>query len=348
MPPDPGRDARLQRLGIVLPPSPPDAGMAVLRAMFIRTFLSWETVFHEALTPEDVIGWASQINTETVIVFVSLISHMLAVSRYERRTQLQKLLVSNFFSPVARGPIEDALADSSEQWLVFHDEQLLLAIKLAILYGRAGAAELTTESRHAVGRFLLGVNDLLRRGDLDNPESAAMLGFAMRALYMGAHEPPAYVVARYHDLLVNRMAAALTAGEISLDIDRNCRAEHSLGVEDIIALAFFWSAPFGPLNPNPPFAPGGALGFYHAGDQLLGRLQAHERAETIIQMFGADRAQLRAELDDSTPLDQSNFIPLATHPFYRLEGGGVIPVHHRLMLDKLSVGTYWTLLGLTR
>jgi hypothetical protein len=332
------------------PDVPP--GVAVLRELFAGTFVSWYDLFSDELTEGRLIEWVRAIPTETVIAVCSALSRLLAVGHEARQLPhytamevVQRQIANWVLSPIYSGDVVRLLtggARAPRQALV-HDEQLLLAMKLAVLHGQDGPPELAgPEHWHAVGRILLGLNGLLGRTRVDDPESDLMLGMTVRGLSVTNSEPAAYLIARYFHLLAESSHGVFDGGGAGRTFDADFASAYGVSIEEFMALAALCAAPFANLN-DPLASRLGPGGFWQAGKLALQQMAAAGYDAAKLDLVAGDKSWYASQFAGAQALWTSTFYPFYERPFYRSVTDTIIPLSHRLSLEKIGSGVYWML-----
>jgi hypothetical protein len=322
-------------MGILLPEQPLTDGERVLRELFTGTFVTYRNVYEDEVDLATVRGWVQAIPVETTLAVCSVLSRYASV--HSRRDPSQPDLIRWALSPLHVPAVLDLLAggDQAARQFLFHHEQLLLASKLALLYGSDVEADLNdVEQRHAVGRVLLAVNDLLLTvGKQEDPRSDAMLGLVVRSLAINNVEEPLYQIGRTNNMFVERAA--------STDIGESFLAEFGAEIPEFMAFAFYCAVPFDPFNiPLPPHLD--PAGLFNAGRILAERVNANRQGSAMLPLLAADRAWFRRELNDGK-VGGSTFYPFQSHPYYQSSTGAIFPLNYRFLLEKVGSGIFWML-----
>jgi hypothetical protein len=321
-------------MGFFVPPTPLTPAEHVMRELFSGTFLSYRGIFGEAATLDTVKGWIGQIPAEAILGVCSVLSRYATIQ--SERDLVQRPLVEWALSPAWVPAVLDMLEGgrSAARQMLFHHEQLLLAAKLAILYGADGPADPSdVAQRHEVGRILLAVSDLLLDASRDvDPESDVILGLVVRGLTLNSVQEPRFQIACAYDMFVERGAADPSIGRFFHD-------EFGIDVADFMALGFFCAMYVQPmLVPQPPWRDVAEI--FVSGQVVPTRVREHPEWEPTLDLLAASREWFREQLDDGV-VGASTFYPFQQRPYYRSTSGAIFPITHRFVLDRIGMGMLW-------
>lgn len=167
-----------------------------------------------------------------------------------------------------------------------------------------------------------------------------LIKLSMRHHSRTLQEQPRYLLARYYDLLVTR---SQEKGNAKFDFDQAMYNATGLHIEEFMALAFLYFAPFGDKTEVHQLA---AHNFWGMIREIEALIRKHEMRELVQKTFGYTRAEFRHTFRKgaSNPLDIS-LLPFKKRPFYRTTNGSALPISLPFVLEKFSAGTYWTLHG---
>lgn len=327
---------RLAAMGVDFPATPLTPAERVLRQLYGGTFLTYRDTFGEDVTLETVQGWISHIPAEAILGVCSVMSRYASVHSQRELVQrpLAEWALSSLYCPDVVAMLDGG--QDAARMMLFHHEQLLLAAKLAILHGADGPPDLTDiGQRHAIGRVLLAVNDLILNTGRDaDPESDEILGLVVRSLTNNSVQEPRHQLARTFDMLVER-------GATDPGVGRFFRDEFGIDIAEFMAFGLFCSLPVNPLvAPLPPLLDIAEL--FQKGLFVPSRVRLHPDWEPILDLLAAPREWFREQLDDGD-VDVSTFYPFQQRPFYRSTGGAILPISHRFVLDRIGSGMLWML-----
>jgi hypothetical protein len=324
----------LETMGVYVPPTPLTPAERVMRELFSGTFLSYRGVFGEAATFDQVKAWIEQIPTEMILGVCSVLSRYATIQ--SERDLVQRPLVEWAVSP-AWAPRVLAMLEggrNAARQILFHHEQLLLAAKLAILYGVDGPAEpANTGQRYEVGRVLLAASDLLldARRDVD-PESDVILGLVVRGLTLNSVQEARFQIARAYDMFVERGANDPSIGTFF-------RHKFGIDIADFMAFGLFCATYVRPmLVPRPPWLDLAEI--FESGQIVPTRVREHPKWEPTLDLLAAPREWFREQLDDGE-VGASTFFPFQQRPYYRSASGAIFPINHRFVLDRIGMGMLW-------
>src|SRR5260370_13852470 len=109
---------------------------------------------------------ASSLPTESMLIYISTMSIVLNNTSWDLDTlhAQQRALAQYLCTPEVARQVDRSIEAGRGNVLV-HEEQLLLAAKLALCYGQAGPAKDIPLERF--GELLLGINDLLQQEEAE-------------------------------------------------------------------------------------------------------------------------------------------------------------------------------------
>jgi hypothetical protein len=303
----------------------------------VRAVVGWQELRpRDPTTPDKIKALAGQLSSEGVIYLCSILQIFLESIRgpaqNQRRQQqiglARELLPENLASDVIRR------LESGETDVVFHQEQLLLAARLAVAFGQAGSRG--TWNRDAGGEFLLRVTDCLGAvGDDDE----SILRLVLRRLGAFAHQQERYLLPRYFDLLITRARAEYGTPS---PFDTAFQAETGLPIETFLALGFAYSGFFTGIRTAQDLS---QFQFDAIVSTVESRLSGSPHAEAARTVLTANRDWYRLAPFPSDRLEDlalATFVPFYDKPFYRVSNGSALPISLGLALQRLSIGVYWT------
>src|SRR6266487_5166254 len=170
----------------------------------VLAYIPWSQVAGKFGGIDQIRELVSSLPTESVLIYISTMSIVLNNTPWDldnlhaqQRALAQYLCTPEVVLQVDRC-IEEGIGD-----VLVHEEQLLLAAKLALCYGQPGPAkEIPLEQ---LGELLLGINDLLQEKDAEAATlRELMIIRSLRRRGISRNEQARYLLPRYFDLLVTR------------------------------------------------------------------------------------------------------------------------------------------------
>jgi hypothetical protein len=220
-----------------------------------------------------------------------------------------------------------------------HNEQLLVAAKLVILYG---TGSVPAWNKEVSGELLLGINDLLYPGEGSSLTAEDdLLALVLRQLGLTNNEGPRHLIARYYELLIT---APRTMGTPQgLDLDRAFQAETGITLEQFFAVSFLYAGFFVGFDRASKLLPenySGRIALFES------RIKNQELLLATRDLFSADRSWLQSKFQSeasSPKVGGSSFLLFQQRPLIRLSTGSAVPLTLPFLLDKTSLGMYWIL-----
>lgn len=311
------------------------------------TYVTWSDVAQGHLEFDDLRTLATSMRAETLLSLISLISVILTNTHWDRQRFQQRTIARQICPPDTARRVDGFLA-RGERDVLAHTDQLLLAAKLAILYGQPGPAEreLQPTAVYQMGKLLLGINEVLEQREVKLPfPDEFMINLVLRTKARARNEQLPYLLARYFDLLVTR---SRRKEGIQHDLDALFQEQIGLSIEEYMALAFWYYTPFInvtgiKLDEEP--------GFLDRVKQREQQMHSPELVKRCRALFTNNVASFRkslkleddAQLDLQTILDAS-LRPFKQQPLFQLENGSALPIHLPFLQEKVAMGAYWILL----
>jgi len=319
---------------------------AVSKKAGIFTFVTWSDIAERSIEFDEFRAQLASLHTENLIALISMISIIQSntPSLYKVFQAQQCALVQQLCAPEIAEEIVRKI-NRGERDALTSEEQLLQAALFAILYSASGPAQdMPSKSVDELGEFLLKANDVISNGDHGDGEKYSpielFIKLSMRHHSRTLQEQPRYLLVRYYDLLVTR---SQELGNPKFDFDEAMHNATGLHIEEFMALAFLYYAPFGDKSEVRQLA---AYNFWGMIREIETRIRKPEMRESVQKTFGYTRAEFRRAFRNgaSNPLDIS-LLPFKKRPFYRTTNGSALPISLPFVLEKFSAGTYWTLHG---
>jgi len=330
---------------IILPPSYLQRH-AVSKRAGVFTFVTWSDAAESSITLDEFRAQLASIRVENLIALISMINIIQTntPSLHKVLQAQQCALVQQICAPEIVEEIVQKI-NRGERDALTSEEQLLQAALFAILYGESGPAQdMPNKSVDELGEFLLKVNDVINFGDHGDGEKFSptelLIKLSMRHHSRTLQEQPRYLLVRYYDLLVTRAQEHRDSG---FDFDQVIHNATQLRIEEFMALAFLYYAPFGDKSEVRQLAANNYWGMIR---DIEARIRKPEMRESVQRLFAYTRAEFRYAFRKgvSNPLDIS-LLPFKKRPFYRTTNGSALPISLPFVLEKFSAGTYWTLHG---
>jgi len=320
------------------------AELELRRRQYWEVLVTWKDVAGTPATEERLVEVASQMNAGAAITVLSGLGTILNNRRGDaaKRAADQVSAATEFFpKDVADRVLEMFKQKTRHRWL--HEEQLLAAMRLLILHGKAGPVDHPPD-RQSFAELLLGINDVILRlglpGETPEQEGVRMV---LRSLGMLASEQERYAIPRLQDLLLVRARAH--ADELgALDLDALFqRATGGLTASEYVAAALIYVGPFTGIVDVQTLAASNyrhILAAYEGKYRDPGKMKAS--AEHFVGTIAWFRERFAAQ--EPRPLAYWDYLPFKQRPLIRIEEtGSPIPVSFSYLLQKLATGVYFLL-----
>jgi len=310
----------------------------LMRRSGILTFLGWRDITGNSMPYERLVELVSSVRTETMLLAISMISTITTntPSRVELIRQQHSELAQRLCAPKLAHRIE-LLIRSGRGDAIVHQEQLLLAARLAFLHGQPGPSEDTP--LEPIGELLLGINDLFNYGQQAVTPQELIIILASRRQAIALSGQPRYQLARYFDLFVTRSRKKLQA---ACGLDAAFMRQTSISLEEYMAFALLYLEPFFGARSVHDLQ---QKNFLHRIRLLETQVRDPQFLEHCQQLFARDAGAFQAiwsEVGDQ-PVEGMSFLPFQQYPLFRLSNGSAIPIALSFLFDKMSVGAYWLL-----
>jgi|GEM_PF-1552360 len=303
------------------------------------TYLRWGDVSEAPMSEDRLCDVASRLHTEAVIRLVSVAGTLLDNTHIDLHNlqltrEQQRALVRELCEPKTAANADWYLRNGRRDVFV-HREQLLIAAKLAILYGKPGVPEDPIDQAH-IGELLLGINTMLgQTGEQLETSSSLLTTLALRGGALGRNEQNRYAAGRYYDLLVTRARAK------TLQFEETFRKAVGMSIEAYLGFALMYLEPFHGVQSVNELA---IKDFLNA----IGRYESQIRDQRLRQAcqdaFSLDRAGFKAALQAQPgSVFGGSYLAFKERPLYRMENGSAIPISLDLLEERLAVGPYWAL-----
>jgi hypothetical protein len=313
-----------------------------MRARGVVTVVAGQDVGLAPMTDTQVRGLASGLVIETTIPLLAGVMCVVDTVWYRGEAQVLAEQIRAARALLASPYRERAIdyLEAGRRGVVFTAEQLLLAMRLVIEYGRPGASSRVDPLR--VTQLVLSVTDIMGRDELETgaPEDLAV-ALTLRRLGLPRAEQPLHELARWYDLLVTRARAAVGAPG-TMDLDALFRARTGLAIEDFLGIAWMHAAPV--LTAGRPAELG------HVGHRMmLAHPERHYRDPDIAAAAAAlligDLPAMRKRFErDAADLHRSSLRPFWEYPYIRLDSGRIVAVSSTFALNRGVRGIYHLLI----
>jgi hypothetical protein len=220
---------------------------------------------------------------------------------------------------------------------IVHQEQLLLAARLAFLHGQSGPSEDTPLD--LIGELLLGINDLFKYGQQSTTPQELMITLASRRQAIALSGQPRYQLARYFDLFVTR---SRKKSQATCDLDTAFLRQTNISLEEYMAFALLYQGPFfGVTNVHDLQQ----NDFLHRVRLFETQVRDPRFLERCQQSFARNAEEFQAIWSErgDQPVERLSYLPFQLYPLFRLSNGSAIPIALPFLFDKMSIGAYWLL-----
>ncbi len=309
---------------------------AHLRRAGVLVYLGWRDVTGSAMPYEHLVELISSMRTESILIAISMISIITTntPSRVDVIRQQHTDLAQRLCAPKLAQCIE-LLIKSGRGDAIVHQEQLLLAARLAFLHGQSGPSEGTP--LELMGELLLGINDLFKYGQQSTTPQELLITLASRRQAIDLSGQPRYQLARYFDLFVTR-----SRKKAACDLDAAFLKQAHISFEEYMAFALLYQGPFfgaasvHDLKQND---------FLHRVRQFETQVRDPQFLARCQQLFARNAEEFQAIWSErgDQPVERLSYLPFQLYPLLRLRNGSAIPIALPFLYDKMSVGAYWLL-----
>lgn len=311
---------------------------ALVRRSGVLIYLGWRDVTGSAMPYEHLVELVSSMRTESILIAISMISIITTntPSRVDVIRQQHADLAQRLFAPKLAQHIE-LLIKSGRGDAIVHQEQLLLAARLAFLHGQCGPSEDTP--LELIGELLLGINDLFKYGQQSTTPQELLITLTARRQAIALSGQPRYQLARYFDLFVTRSRKKAQA---TYDLDAAFLRHTQISLEEYMAFALLYQGPFfgatsvHDLQQND---------FLHRVRLFEAQVRDPQFLARCQQLFARNAEEFQAIWSEKgdRPVERLSYLPFQLYPLLRLSNGSAIPITLPFLYDKMSVGAYWLL-----
>src|SRR6266487_877683 len=304
----------------------------------VLAYIPWSQVAGKFGGIDQIRELVSSLPTESVLIYISTMSIVLNNTPWDLDNlhAQQRALAQYLCTPEVVLQVDRCIEEGNGDVLI-HEEQLLLAAKLALCYGQPGPAkEIPLEQ---LGELLLGINDLLQEKDAEAATlRELMIIRSLRRRGISRNEQARYLLPRYFDLLVTRARSKSLSG---VGFDREFLGAVGFTIEQWMAFAFLYVAPFIGVASVKELQDKGLLNVIQRWE---GQVREPEILKRCHRLFSQERAGFRSELLTAGMEEvRVGNLPLQEHPLFRLENGSAFPISLPLLLEKGTMGLYWML-----
>lgn len=308
------------------------------RRSMTLAFIPWSEVADTFDGIDRLLELVSSLPAESMLIYISTMSIVLNNTPWDLDNlhAQQRALAQYLCTPEVARRVDRCIEAGRGDVLV-HEEQLLLAAKLALCYGQPGPAkDIPLEQ---LGELLLGINDLLQQEEAEAATlQELMIVRALRRRGVSRNEQARYLLPRYFDLLVTRACSRSLPG---VDFDQVFLDAVGFSIEQWMAFAFLYSAPFIGVASAKELQDKGLLSVIHRWE---GQIREPEILERCRRLFSRERAEFCSELlPAGMEVVRAGNLPLQEHPLFRLENGMALPISFPLLMEKGTMGVYWML-----
>jgi hypothetical protein len=273
------------------------------------------------------------------------------LEKYEKYQQyeanIQAKLTDNIYTGDDKHRIEQLLLnpDKRTKRILFHDWQLLLFMKAALLFG-ADDPNLNLQERAPLARLgqcLLIINDLIADRSKDSRYGIGtnLIESLVRNASFFTREEPKYILPRYYELLsLLPNDPALMKSENYVDIEAAFNDATGLDLNLFLALGFGIFANY--VNP-PDFH---LDKFVLNGSKFFNRTRVpSEKANRLLKRVSLSRDQFRQkhiEKYGSDNLgDYFDFTLFRQKPLIELDDNIYVPTNVRFLVERITSSVYW-------
>ena len=332
--------------GIYLPKSAlqPFSGQYQLPIMEVITA---EEILGRKGREQELISLCQNLYWKNCIALASGIGAFLEkYHKYEANIQAE--LTGNIYTGDAKHRIEHLLMnpDKRAKRILFHDWQLLLLMKAALLFG-ADDSNLNLKEKAPlvkVGQCLLIINDLIADRSKDNRYGSGtnlIESLVRSASFFTTREEPRYVLPRYYELLsLLPNDPALTKSENYVDIEAAFGDATGLDLNLFLALGFGVFANY--INP-PDFH---LDKFVLNGSRFFNKTRVpSEKASRLWKRVSLSKDQFKQkhiERYGSDNLgDYFDFTFFRQKPLIELDDNIYVPTNVRFLVERITSSVYW-------
>ena len=313
-------------------------------------YVTWSDISGAKTSAERLKEIASQLQTDRLILAISLIATTLesGPSHYQDRAALHAQhsnLAENVCAPKVAKTVSNLLLTGRRD-VFAHQTQLLLAVKLAILFGQPGplvplSPEDSATLLDPLGELLLRINDVLELAEASGQTIQQLeTRTALRQQAVDRNEQVRYLVGRYYDLLVTR-ARSYAGPEPRLDLDAAFIEATNLTFDEYLVFSIVYLQPFQGVGNVQQLAESDWTNVLRQRQSLVvtddkknaGRRQFIQTKQDLLSGVGTD----------PNKFSRPQFLPMQNRPLYELEDGSIVPISYNFLLSKFGMGIYWVL-----
>jgi hypothetical protein len=302
---------------------------ARMRRSGVLVYLGWRDVTGSAMPYEHLVELFCSMQTESILIAISMISIITTntPSRVEVIRQQHADLAQQLCAPKLAQRIELLIKSGRGDGIV-HEEQLLLAARLAFLHGQPGPSEDTP--LELIGEILLGINDLFKYGQQSTTPQELLITLASRRQAIALSGQPRYQLARCFDLFVTRSRKKAQA---ACDLDAAFLRQARISLEEFMAFALLYQGPFfgaasvHDLQQND---------FLHRVRQFESQVRDPQFLTRCQQLFARNAEEFQAIWSErgDQPVERLSYLPFQLYPLFRLSNGSAIPIALPFLYDN--------------
>ena len=338
------KDAWVSAGGIYLPKSALQA-FSDQHQLPVGEVITAEEVFGQKGGEQELISLCQNLYWKNCITLASGIGAFLEkYDKYEADTQAK--LTGNIYTGDAKHQIEQLLVnpDKGPKCVLFHDWQLLLFVKAALLFG-SDDPKLSLNDKSSLARLgqcLLIINDLIadRSKDSRYDNGTNLSESLIRIMSFSVREEPRCILPRYYELLsVLPNESTLKQSQNYVDIEAAFEEATEVDFDLFFALGFGVFANYARVSDFhlDKFVLNGAKFFNRT-------LVASEKANKLWRQVSVSRDQFRqqhiAKYGDGLG-NYFDFTFFRQKPLIELDDNIYVPANVRFLVERITSGVYW-------
>jgi hypothetical protein len=323
-------------------------------------FLTWKELFDQSPTEEEVSEVIHEFNRESTVVLLSRMGIHLFLDRFRANKSetiyLQGFLISNFLdSEVLKRWKERMPTAQIDFRRAFHPQQILTALKLAVLHALPiGGLEPDEDNnaRFALGRCLLKTNDLLLSEQMatqiahDRKKPFSAKKYLRIQLAIGAGNEVINPPPVPNGIVRSRSIFEEIIKRTAVPIDLNSQLEQQAGIslDSYVDLTMGALAAYMGRTPQ-QLIDDASLAVVNPRT-FFGSSVPTETTERFWQLESSTIAELANTLAAPSELiPQKDFTALRMKPFLQLDSGSLICPNPGFIQEKLEMGLFWTIVN---
>lgn len=310
----------------------------------IRVYIRWTDLGESEISVNNIARQLKDFDAGTTLRLLGWVNQLVSFGESVEAEAMHHLLGPELLKKVAR-----YTQRNGSPWAVLHRQQLLVAIRLAVLHcTEGGSRSIENEAdRYDLGKVLLQINDHLGRDQRDTKLSTDLIdcpsdmSSALAATYLlSNHQQFEMYTVRYQKLLFEFVPKALEERNLPTDLwQSKYKDKFGAELEKVWSLSYQlcrlvdWKLKASPAERTP-------TSFEVANGHSI-TVWSEEEYASVLQVVASTLEQFKIELSNpsSLPFDL-DFEAFRRKPFIRL-GNDIVCVDRGFVLEFLGEQTLW-------